>query len=203
MKIFAYTITALIIIISVWQIYASNSNKNFDIMDNLKLSTIDDIEFRVYAQYSTISVPLNKKEISSADGKFSVLANYIFGGNKESQKIAMTSPVIYEMEESSYFSFLVPESLSGTKLPTPNDPSIEFHNVYNQHVAVITFGGFSNEKTVKKHHDKLKKKLIELGFSIGDNYIVAVYQPPYQMLNRKNEIWIEINKEEYKNIIKK
>ena len=105
MKILAYTITAIVIIVSVWQIYASNSNKNFDIMDNLKLRTIDDIEFRVYAQYSTISVPLAKKEINSADGKFSVLANYIFGGNKENQKIAMTSPVIYEMEENSYFSF--------------------------------------------------------------------------------------------------
>jgi len=30
--------------------------------------------------------------------------------------------------------------------------------------------------------------------------MIAVYNPPYQIINRKNEIWIEVNKDE---VIKK
>ena len=165
-------------------------------MNNDTLATIDDVEFRLYSNYTTASVPLSNNNMKSANGKFSVLAGYIFGGNKESQSIAMTSPVIYQMEENAYFSFLMPESLKGKKLPVPNDSSIEFHDIVNQHVAVITFGGFANEDKVEKFHKKLKLKLQEIGLTVNDKHIVAVYQPPYQLVGRKNEIWIELIEEE-------
>ena len=29
-----------------------------------------------------------------------------------------------------------------------------------------------------------------------NNYIIAIYNSPYQLLNRKNEIWIEVNKDQ-------
>ena len=201
MKYFAYTLLSLGLIFIAWQLYAYNSNKDFKTMDNNTLATIEGVEFRVYNHYTTASVPLSNNKMSSANGKFSVLAGYIFGGNKESQSIAMTSPVIYEMEEKSYFSFLMPESLPGEKLPVPNDPSIEFHDVVNQHVAVINFGGFANESKVKKYHKKLKLQLQQIGFTVDDKHIVAVYQPPYQLVGRENEIWIELKEQELKELV--
>ena len=201
MKFFAYTILSLFLIFIAWQIYAYSTNKDFKIMNNVTLAIIDEVEFRVYSHYTTASVPLSNNNMKSANGKFSILAGYIFGGNKESQSIAMTSPVIYEMKEKASFSFLMPESLTGKKLPVPNDPTIEFHDVVNQHVAVINFGGFAKEKRVQKQHKKLKSKLQNLGLTIGDKHIVAVYQPPYQLVGRKNEIWIELKEAELNKLL--
>ena len=47
---------------------------------------------------------------------------------------------------------------------------------------------------MKKYHAQLKNKLIDLGLKVDNNHIVAVYQPPYQFIDRTNEIWIEISK---------
>ena len=98
------------------------------------------------------------------------------------------------MKEQSYFSFLMPESLTGQEMPKPNNKSIEFNDVVNQYVAVISFPGFANENKVKKYHTQLKNKLTNLGLNVDDNHIIAIYQPPYQFIDRINEIWIEINK---------
>ena len=42
--------------------------------------------------------------------------------------------------------------------------------------------------------------LQNLGIKINDSYSVAVYQAPYQVLNRKNEIWIELNESQIKQL---
>ena len=201
MKFLLYTIISIVLVFTVWQFYAANSNKEYSVKNNKKLASIDNIEFRVYSHYTKASVPLTNNNMRSANGKFSILAGYIFGGNQKGQSIAMTSPVIYEMEEQSYFSFLMPESLTGSEMPKPNDTSIEFHEVKNQHVAVLSFGGFAKEDKVKKYHLQLKQKLEEIGFTVDDKHIVAVYQPPYQLIDRKNEIWIEIKKEELNKLV--
>ena len=194
MKFLLYTIISLLFIFTVWQYYAASSNKKYNSMNNKIIGTIDNIEFRIYNQYTKASVPISNSNMKSANGKFSILAGYIFGGNQQKQSIAMTSPVIYEMEEKSYFSFLMPESLTVQELPKPNNNSIEINDVVNQHVAVISFGGFANDNKVKKYHAQLKNKLIDLGLKVDNNHIVAVYQPPYQFIDRTNEIWIEISK---------
>ena len=194
MKFLLYTIISLLFIFTIWQYYAASSNKKYNSMNNKIVGTIDNIEFRIYNQYTKASVPISNSNMKSANGKFSILAGYIFGGNQQKKSIAMTSPVIYEMEEKSYFSFLMPESLTVQELPKPNNNSIEINDVVNQHVAVISFGGFANDNKVKKYHAQLKNKLIDLGLKVDNNHIVAVYQPPYQFIDRTNEIWIEISK---------
>ena len=53
-----------------------------------------------------------------------MLAGYIFGGNDREQKIAMTSPVVMEMDSTMTMKFLVPaqytmEAVSYTHLTLP------------------------------------------------------------------------------------
>jgi hypothetical protein len=33
--------------------------------------------------------------------------------------------------------------------------------------------------------------------------MIAVYQPPYQLINRKNEIWVEVNSSEVEDMLLK
>ena len=99
------------------------------------------------------------------------------------------------MENKSSFSFLMPSKWENN-LPQPNSKDIFFSSVDNQCVAVLTFGGFAKtEKCIKKHKE-LKQKLKALDLSHNEDYIIAVYQPPFQLINRKNEIWVELNKDQ-------
>ena len=52
------------------------------------IKKIDNIEIREYHESMNISY-----HDSYSEGYFQYLANYIFGGNNENQKISMTSPV--------------------------------------------------------------------------------------------------------------
>ncbi len=43
---------------------------------------------------------------------------------------------------------------------------------------------------------KLLEVLNANKISHSNDYMLAVYNSPYQIINRKNEIWIEVNKDE-------
>ena len=54
---------SLFLIFIAWQLYAYNSNKDFKIMNKDSLATIDDVEFRLYSNYTTASVPLSNNNM--------------------------------------------------------------------------------------------------------------------------------------------
>ena len=62
-------------------------------MDQQLINKINNIKYKTYSQYNLASVKMDGKSLKDAKGKFSVLANYIFGGNSDNKQIAMTSPV--------------------------------------------------------------------------------------------------------------
>ena len=169
-------------------------------MDVQKLGSLNGIDFKVYKKYTKASLLINSDDMRAANGKFSVLANYIFGGNQDSTQIAMTSPVIYNMTNQSSFSFIMPAEMENN-LPLPNTDEIFFKTVKNQCVAVITFGGFAKQDKCEKMHKDLKQKLFKMGVSFNDDFIIAVYQAPYQLINRKNEIWIELEQNQVRELL--
>jgi len=195
MKIIIYTLVSIGLVFFVWQFYSAQTNKDYESMDVEYLGKLDNIDFKVFTHYTKASVNLMDRNMKSANSKFSILANYIFGGNQENAQIQMTSPVIYNMENNSSFSFLMPSDWEN-KLPQPNTNDIYFSSVDNQCVAVLTFGGFAKPDKCKKKHQELKQKLLSLGINHDEDFIIAVYQPPYQIINRKNEIWVEVNKQQ-------
>ena len=42
----------------------------------------------------------------------------------------------------------------------------------------------------------IKKVLNVNNISHSNNYMIAVYNPPFQLIKRRNEIWVEVNKED-------
>ena len=79
-------------------------------MDQQLIGSINNVNFKTYSQYTLASVKMDGKSLNNAKGKFSVLANYIFGGNSDNKQIAMTSPVIYNMSNYATFSFIMPDN---------------------------------------------------------------------------------------------
>ena len=200
MKIIGYLILTISLVFFVWQIYSASTSSKYDQMDVQQLGKVDGIEFKIYNKYTKASLSINSNNMRKANNKFSVLANYIFGGNQENTQIGMTSPVIYNMTNQSTFSFIMPAKMENN-LPLPNNDEIFFKTVHNQCVAVITFGGFAKQEKCEKKHEELKQKLSKIGLSFDDDFIVAVYQAPYQLINRKNEIWIELNRNQVKELL--
>ena len=183
----------------LWQLCSVNSNKKLDNMNQQLIGTLENVNFKIYSQYTLASVKMQNKTLNSAKGKFSVLANYIFGGNSDNTQIDMTSPVIYSMSNYATFSFVMPNNYKVTNLPLPNSKEITFSTEKNQCIASLAFGGFVNHKNCKDNYLKLLKVLNANNISHNNDYMIAVYNPPYQIINRKNEIWVEVNKEDINN----
>ena len=200
MKIIGYLILTISLVFFVWQIYSASTSSKYDQMDVQQLGKVDGIEFKIYNKYTKASLSINSNNMRNANSNFSVLANYIFGGNQENTQIGMTSPVIYNMTNQSTFSFIMPAKMENN-LPLPNNDEIFFKTVHNQCVAVITFGGFAKQEKCEKKHEELKQKLSKIGLSFDDDFIVAVYQAPYQLINRKNEIWIELEQNQVRKLL--
>lgn len=80
-----------------------------------------DIEIRIYPGYILAQTDV-KADFDEAIGMgFSILANYIFGGNRKKSKISMTAPVSGEnLSESEKIAMTVPvteESVDSEKIP--------------------------------------------------------------------------------------
>ena len=180
----------------VWQAYSVNSNKKFENMDQQLIGSINNVNFKTYSQYTLASVKMDGKSLNNAKGKFTVLANYIFGGNSDKKQIAMTSPVIYNISNYATFSFIMPDKYEVSNLPSPNSKEISFKTKKNQCIASIAFGGFANNENCNENYLKLLEVLNANDISHSNDYMIAVYNPPYQLVNRKNEIWVEVTVEE-------
>lgn len=98
MKILLYLFIIIFFIFSLFQVYRAFSNKKHENLETNILVSFNKIKFQVYKEYTKASLSLDSKSISNANGKFSILANYIFGGNKENQQISMTSTVLYNLK---------------------------------------------------------------------------------------------------------
>ena len=192
-----FLILGLTVLVS-WQLYGAYVTEKTSKMEPELIGEKNGIIFKKYLNYQKASVSIDN--MSSSNGKFGILANYIFGGNQDEVQISMTSPVIYQLDSSSTFSFIMPESWLGKELPKPNNDNIFFDVVKNQYVAVLEFGGYAKQEICERKHREMIEVLQELGIRISNSYSVAVYQAPYQVLNRKNEIWIELNESQIKQL---
>ena len=104
MKILGYILSFLLFGFIAWQFYSAYSNKKFENKEHQFLGSISYVNFKIYNQYTLASVKMKGKSLNDANGKFSLLANYIFGGNSDKKQIPMTSPVIYNMSNQIFKS---------------------------------------------------------------------------------------------------
>lgn len=157
------------------------------------LSTKGKIELRLYDEAMFAKVELSKSEYKSMSSKgFRVLADYIFGNNEQNTQISMTSPVVMEMNESNTMEFMMPNDFNKSNLPLPNNKKIEIYTKPSWKSAAITFGGFANDKIIEENIELLSQELKAQNLKHKSNFKFLGYNPPYQLIDRKNEIVVEI-----------
>ena len=191
-----YIIAAILIVIIsgiFLTYYSQKNNSQLDSYTYKTLKTYSQFEIRAYESslFTTVTLPPTDFKTTSSKG-FKVLAGYIFGDNSKNEKIAMTSPVAMTLEDSTTMMFMVPKNLSKDKLPSPNNDQIKFKVEPKKTVAAITFGGWADDKVIEKNKKILLDALQTENIVFENKFYYLGYNPPYEIINRRNEIIVEL-----------
>ena len=193
MKILFIVLGAVTILFIIFQLYFMNSQKNIEKYPYKVVKNYGDFEIRVYEASLFTSVKLSSNTYKETSSKgFSILAGYIFGGNNKNEKIAMTSPVAMTIDDVTTMMFLVPKKYTKETLPKPNNGDIEFTEMPAKKVAAIIFNGWANDYKIKDYKEKLRAALDKNGIKYTANFYFLGYNAPFELLNRKNEVIVEL-----------
>ena len=146
-------------------------------------------EVKVYAQYS-----------SATSSAFTSLFNYISKGNKSSEKIAMTAPVIAaqktEKPESNdwHVSFVMPSGSTYGLLPDPSDSNVTLREVGTERCVAKSFRGRATEELSRKIAEELRLSASIANIALSDETRICRFDPPFKPgFMQYNEIVIPVS----------
>ena len=149
----------------------------------------EQIEIRAYAPRIMAVTGMNE----DSDSGFRVLAGYIFGGNAEEQKIAMTAPVQQTMAGEKEMAFMMPAEYALKDLPQPEDQRVSFREAPAYTAAVIQFSGWASAEKADENWQQLQRFLIAEGINITGEPTLNQYNPPWTLpFMRRNEIIVPV-----------
>lgn len=170
------------------------------------IETLGDIEIREYEPYLVAETSVDGGLESAGNQGFRILAKYIFGDNRGSQKIAMTAPVSQAKAEGTKIAmtapvtqkkegdrykvqFMMPSEYSLEQLPEPNDSRIALREIPARRFAAIRYSGTWSKRNYQKNLDLLLGTLREAGYEPSGEPIWARYDAPFKpWFLRRNEI---------------
>ena len=160
------------------------------------IKKFEKFEIRDYGTVITAKTAINASFRESTYTGFRRVANYIFGGNNQEKKIAMTAPVITQMKnaQSHIVHFVMPSEYNLESLPDPNLQSVKIEEEKLGVIAAMRFGGWATEKKSNRYIQIFLNQLKEKDIQIIGDIRVAQYNgpttiPPF----RKNEILIPVS----------
>ena len=189
-----YIVIGLVVAFAGLQAWTTMSTKGTPQQPYSVLATVGELEVRHYPEALSASVlrpGAHYREV--ANPGFRSLAGYIFGGNAEGRKIAMTAPVHMEMgADSSRMRFIMPEGLTMDSLPRPDDPNVQLERVPAETVAVLRFGGFAKDERIAECSAQLLEQVRTAGLEVLGPVRFLGYDPPWQVVARRNEVIVAV-----------
>ena len=172
------------------------------------LETDGNIEVREYNPTIVAEVEVHGERMKALNQGFRLIADYIFGNNLTSQKVAMTAPVTQEAGEKIAMTapvtqdgagdrwkvrFVMPAAYTLETLPKPKNPDVRFITIPARKTVVIRFSGFNTDKNINSHCETLSKYIAEHHLSVVGPPTTAFYNPPWTLpFLRRNEIMFEL-----------
>lgn len=158
-------------------------------------SLADGIEIRTYHRRVAAETIVADTEEGARNAGFRRLAGYIFGGNHQGTKIAMTAPVAQSAGHDGdwVIRFFMPSSYDGDDLPVPDDDRVELVEVPAETVAVLRFSGDRSSRAVAEHARQLRNTLRAYGFDTDGEVVAWFYDPPWTLpFLRRNEVAVAV-----------
>lgn len=152
------------------------------------IKQLSDIEIRFYPP-----VMMAKHTSASQGSGFGKLFGYISGKNSTQTKIAMTTPVHMEKGNSeNAMAFVLPKKFNTKNTPQPSDNSLQVYQDQGGYFAAIRYAGYTNSEKEKERTALLMNVLEDEKINSDGHPKVLVYNSPYKIINRRNEILISI-----------
>lgn len=167
-----------------------------------------DVELRSYGPSIVAVTEVEGEREAALNVAFRRLAGYIFGGNRQKAKVAMTAPVAAQASEKIAMTapvaatpkdgkwrvtFTMPASYSMDTLPEPLDPSVRLETTPPRTVAALRFSGRARTADVEAKTQELEAALARAGKKTRGAPTLAQYDPPFTMPPmRRNEILVEL-----------
>ena len=149
------------------------------------IKIIDKAEIRYYPAVMRIK--------SSRENGFANLFGYISGKNEKNKKIAMTTPVYLKKEDNiEVMEFILPSSYNNKNTPMSLSSKVSVYESNPDYYLALKFGGYAFQSFVNKTSRELKRIANENNIQVVGEPIVLVYNSPYKIFNRRNEILFKI-----------
>ena len=183
-----FTIAAIVLLVAYLLI--SKTGNALEENHYTLIKKLDNIEIRKYKDL--IYTTYTPKNLADRDNSFRNVADFIFGNNSKQEKIAMTTPVVIKLHNKNEMAFIMPEKYDMQTLPKPNNTSLDIYTEKGEIKACIEYSGYSNEKIEKRKITELKNILNKHNIEFLNDFEVLVYNSPWKVINRKNEIRVTI-----------
>ena len=150
------------------------------------LRSYEDFELREYFPCVIAEVKISAQYSTATSSAFASLFNYISKGNKSSQKIAMTAPVITaqktDISESSewYVSFVMPSGSTFGHLPHPNDSQIKLRELDTETCVAKSFRGRATDELSRKMVKELRASASKANIALSDETRICRFDPPFK-----------------------
>ena len=150
------------------------------------LQTFSDFEIREYAPCVLAEVKVSAQYSTASSSAFAYLFKYISKGNKTSQQIAMTAPVIAAQKvdgsesEDWFVSFVMPSGSTFGRLPHPNDPRVVLRDLDAETCIALSFRGKATEELSEKKVKELRAAAARENIAVSGETRICRFDPPFK-----------------------
>lgn len=125
---------------------------------------------------------------------FRALAGYIFGGNRNQSKIAMTAPVDMTPTQGEWVvRFTMPSGYTLSTLPAPDDARVKLRETPPTRFAVLRFSGRAQPDKVAAKTAELTAWMAKRQLKPAGPVTLAQYNPPWTLwFLRRNEVMFPV-----------
>ena len=131
-----------------------------------------------------------------SNNDFNSLFNYISGNNSTREKISMTSPVYMgDGNGSNVMAFVLPNDFNQKNTPDALSQEVKVFESEPGYFLALEFGGYASGRNVRYYADELSVIAQKYGLNTIGKISVLVYDSPYKVIGRRNEVIIQIDVE--------
>jgi hypothetical protein len=145
------------------------------------LRTYKDFELREYLPCVLAEVKIAADYASAGTMAFGSLFQYISKGNKNSEQIAMTAPVIAAQKADAngwFVSFVMPAGSTLADMPDPNDPRVVLRELGAEICIAASFRGRATEELAQQKEADLRAAAAKEDIAVSDETRICRFDPP-------------------------
>ena len=206
-SIYNFFTSVVAAVVSMFGVNMGTEQPRYAVLDRIG----DNIEIRQYEPRVAAETIVDTSKSDNARGDaFRLIAGYIFGANKTSEKVAMTSPVeisapgtkiamtapveVNKSGSGLVMRFFMPSKYSIEQLPEPTDTRVKLTLMPPTTIAVLRFSGSTGDSAVSIRTAELVSALQSSKRKTAGPATAFFYNPPWTLpFLRTNEVVIPVS----------